>query len=349
MLKTAKRALAALCVGLGLVAVTAGPRAFADSTIEVNCSAETEAFHRCEIKGKVDDAVTEFDWELSEGVQVPLVEVPMASGNGTIQLTKDKVIVKFNEDYARDRENLTFSGFTDVIIDSWNFPSPYVMIVEGDKIDFHNDDYCEVCRKEPTNGVFKSMWDNDLKGTVDGQLVLGRDEIQPFVGQEITFTELGGTGLQNCRINEVSYQDATDGRIWHPINSATGIGTTEAKVKVDQPQAHRAVFSCDPVPGVVNVTNKGKINGQDVENDWRRKNAGADGQGDLKDTPPPSQSPSPSPSVTASPSPSPSATTKKPSESPSPKPTATSSSSDKGTKPPKGKDKGRPGLPKTGD
>ena len=112
-MKTISRGIAALVMTGAVIAAgmggTAATAATAD-TISTQCAKQETNLYRCTISGTTTKAVTEFPWSKTPGVSVAYGVYRMDSGNGTIEYTPDKIIVRFNEDYAKTHQNLQFGA-----------------------------------------------------------------------------------------------------------------------------------------------------------------------------------------------------------------------------------------------
>lgn len=269
---------------IGAIALTGGASTVAQAstadTINTQCAKQETNLYRCTISGTTTKAVTEFSWSKTPGVSVAYGVFPMASGNGTIEYTPDKIIVRFNEDYARTHQNLVFSGFTEARIEAYHHGNDQSITINGVKTNVPGEGYCdEECRNRDFEGVYKSGWDGK-DGSVDWGIVLGKSFLAGKTGQTFTITEQPGKGLKQCTFQSVQVQVRNDKGVnewkWTP---AAGLGTDRVSFTVVNPGAHRALVNCTPEPGAKVTENTAVVNGQALTGQWTRKNAGADGNG----------------------------------------------------------------------
>ena len=268
---------------IGAIALTGGvsTASYASSdTITTQCAKQETNLYRCTISGTTTQSVTEFPWSKTPGADVAYGVFPMASGNGTIEYTPDKIIVRFNEDYAKTHQNLQFSGFTEVRVNAYHHGNDQSITINGTKVNVPGEGYCdEECKNRDVEGVYKSGWDGK-DGSVDWGIVLGKSYLEGKTGQTFTITEQPGKGLQACTFQSVQVQVRNDKGInewkWTP---ATGLGTDRVSFTVVNPGAHRALVNCTPEPGAKVTENTAVVNGQTLTGGWTRKNAGADGDG----------------------------------------------------------------------
>lgn len=269
---------------IGAIALTGGASTVAQAstadTISTQCAKQETNLYRCTISGTTTKAVTEFPWTKTPGASVAYGVFPMTSGNGTIEYTPNKVIVRFNEDYARTHQNLQFSGFTEVRVEAYHHGNDQSITINGVKTDVPGEGYCDTaCQNRDVEGVYKSGWDGK-DGSVDWGIVLGKSFLSGKTGQTFTITEQPGKGLKQCTFQSVQVQVRNDKDInewkWTP---ASGLGTDRVSFTVVNPGAHRALVNCTPEPGATVTENTAVVNGQALTGQWTRKNAGADGDG----------------------------------------------------------------------
>ena len=281
---------------IGAIALTGGvsTASYANSdTITTQCAKQETNLYRCTISGTTTRAVTEFPWSKTPGADVAYGVFPMSSGNGTIEYTPDKIIVRFNEDYAKTHQNLQFSGFTEVRVNAYHHGNDQSITINGTKVNVPGEGYCdEECRNRDFEGVYKSGWDGK-DGSVDWGIVLGKSFLAGKTGQTFTITEQPGKGLKQCTFQSVQVQVRNDKGVnewkWTP---ASGLGTDRVSFTVVNPGAHRALVNCTPEPGATVTENTAVVNGQALTGGWTRKNAGADGDGTMvPPAAPPAQTP----------------------------------------------------------
>ena len=295
--KTISRGIAALVMAGAVTAAGMGGTATAATadTINTQCAKQETNLYRCTISGTTTQAVTEFAWSKTPGVSVAYGVFPMTSGHGTIEYTPDKIIVRFDEDYAKTHQNLQFSGFTEARIEAYHHGNDQSITINGVKVPVPGEGYCdEECQNRDFEGVYKSGWDGK-EGSVDWGIVLGKSYLAGKTGQTFTITEQPGKGLKQCTFQSVQVQVRNDKGVnewkWTP---ATGLGTDRVSFTVVNPGAHRALVNCTPEPGAKVTENTAVVNGQALSGTWTRKNAGADGDGAMvPPVAPPVQTPPP--------------------------------------------------------
>lgn len=259
--------------------------AHAATQSKMTCSDGQDAQHyACTVTGTTDQPSVTLPLKVSDGVDVPVGTYPMASGAGTMTITKDSITFTFNDAFlATHTAPYTFSGGFDFRVDSYNVAGPFSVTVDGKTYTTPGPGgYCDAeCQAEPAHGTFKSAWDNG-DGRVGFDLQRGVESVVP--GQEITFTDVAGPGQGDCRA--ALYQQRADGS-WQEVLAATTTGSKVTATWTPTEKGALRLSGTCRIDGSREVyTDSGTIAGVAVTAKTAVTSAWADGKGGTPPTPP---------------------------------------------------------------